>query len=47
MTINTQRIETLLAERGLAKDDLIFVDALGWLWWNRQKWERDDHKATA
>ncbi len=29
------------------KDDLIFVDALGWLWWNGWKWERDDHKATA
>lgn len=29
------------------KDDLIFVDALGWLWWNGRKWERDDHKATA
>ena len=28
-------------------DDLIFVDALGWLWWTGQKWERDDHKATA
>lgn len=24
---------------------LIFVDALGWLWWNGQRWERDDHKA--
>ena len=29
------------------KEDLIFVDALGWLWWTGQKWERDDHKATA
>lgn len=27
------------------KDDLIFVDALGWLWWNGQNWERDDHQA--
>ncbi|MBR1566751.1 MAG: hypothetical protein IJ649_08305 [Oscillospiraceae bacterium] len=26
-------------------DDLIFVDALGWLWWNGKRWERDDHKA--
>ena len=26
-------------------DSLIFVDALGWLWWNGQRWERDDHKA--
>lgn len=29
------------------KNDIIFVDALGWLWWNGQRWERDDHKATA
>ncbi|MBP8640610.1 MAG: hypothetical protein KBI01_06905, partial [Oscillospiraceae bacterium] len=29
------------------KDDLIFVDALGWLWWNGKRWERDDHKALA
>ena len=29
------------------KDDLIFVDALGWLCWTGQKWERNDHKATA
>lgn len=27
------------------KDELIFVDALGWLWWNGKKWERDDHMA--
>ena len=26
--------------------DLIFADALGWLWWTGKKWERDDHKAT-
>ncbi len=26
-------------------DSLVFVDALGWLWWNGQRWERDDHKA--
>lgn len=29
------------------RDDLIFVDALGWLWWTGQKWDRDDHHATA
>ncbi|MDE7244344.1 MAG: hypothetical protein K2O18_10285, partial [Oscillospiraceae bacterium] len=29
------------------RDDLIFVDALGWLWWTGKKWERDDHKAVA
>jgi len=29
------------------KDDLIFVDALGWLWWSGKRWERDDHKALA
>lgn len=29
------------------EDDLIFVDALGWLWWTGMKWERDDHKAVA
>lgn len=29
------------------QDDLIYTDALGWLWWNGQRWERDDHKATA
>lgn len=29
------------------KDNLIFVDALGWLWWTGKKWERDDHKALA
>ena len=28
-------------------DSLIFVDALGWLWWNGQRWERDDHKAMS
>lgn len=27
--------------------DIIFVDALGWLWWTGKRWERDDHKATA
>ena len=29
------------------RDDLLYTDALGWLWWNGQRWERDDHKATA
>ncbi|WP_369282186.1 phage/plasmid primase, P4 family [Oscillibacter sp. GMB15532] len=29
------------------RKDLIFVDALGWLWWTGKKWERDDHKAMA
>src|SRR5699024_6484568 len=29
------------------RDDLLFTDALGWLHWNGQSWERDDHKATA
>ena len=29
------------------QNDIIFVDALGWLWWNGKRWERDDHKATA
>ena len=27
------------------KDELIFVDALGWLFWNGKRWERDDHKS--
>lgn len=30
----------------LYANDLIFVDALGWLWWNGKRWERDDHKAV-
>lgn len=29
----------------LYQGELIFVDALGWLWWNGKMWERDDHKA--
>ena len=29
------------------RDDLLYTDALGWLWWNGQRWERDDHRATA
>lgn len=27
--------------------DLIYTDALGWLWWNGMVWERGDHKALA
>ena len=29
------------------RDDLIFVDALGWLYWNGHHWERDDHHALS
>lgn len=29
------------------QNDLVFVDALGWLYWNGRQWERDNHKATA
>ena len=29
----------------LHQNDLIFVDALGWLYWNGQRWERNDHHA--
>lgn len=29
------------------KHDLIYTDALGWLWWNGKRWERDDHKAVS
>ena len=29
------------------RKDLIFTDALGWLRWNGQRWERSDHKAVA
>ncbi len=29
------------------KHDLMFVDALGWLFWNGKRWEQDEHKATA
>ena len=25
---------------------LAFADALGWLWWNGKKWERNEHKAV-
>lgn len=28
------------------QDDLIFVDALGWLYWNGRQWERNDHHAV-
>lgn len=27
--------------------DLIYTDALGWLWWNGKQWERNDHKAMS
>lgn len=27
--------------------DLLYTDALGWLWWNGQRWERDNHKAVS
>ena len=27
------------------RDNLLFSDALGWLAWNSQRWERSDHKA--
>lgn len=27
------------------RDTLLFSDALGWLTWNSQRWERSDHKA--
>ena len=29
------------------QNDLIFVDALGWLYWNGRHWERSDHHAVA
>lgn len=29
------------------QEDLLFTDALGWLWWTGQRWERNDHKAMA
>lgn len=29
----------------LHRNDLIFVDALGWLFWDGRKWQRNDHKA--
>ena len=29
------------------RERLIFVDALGWLFWNGKKWERDDHRAMS
>ena len=27
------------------RNDLVYTDALGWLWWNGRRWERGDHKA--
>lgn len=30
----------------LYRDDLIFTDALGWLYWDGTRWQRDDHRAT-
>ena len=29
------------------RDTLVYVDALGWLWWDGRRWERNEHKATA
>lgn len=29
------------------QNDLLFVDALGWLYWNGRRWERNDHRALA
>lgn len=29
------------------RERLIFVDALGWLFWNGKKWERDEHLAMS
>ena len=31
----------------LLRNDLIYTDALGWFWWNGQRWERNEHKALA
>ena len=31
----------------LYQNDLIFVDALGWLYWSGNHWERDDHHALS
>ena len=31
----------------LYRDDLIYTDALGWLWWNGRRWERDEHRALS
>lgn len=31
----------------LYQNDLIFVDALGWLYWSGHHWERDDHHALS
>ena len=29
------------------RDTLVYVDALGWLWWDGRRWERNEHKTTA
>ena len=31
----------------LYRNDLIYTDALGWLWWNGRRWERDEHRALS
>ena len=31
----------------LYRNDLIYTDALGWLWWNGRRWERDEHRAVS
>lgn len=28
------------------RDELIFTDSMGWLFWDGMKWQRDDHKAA-
>lgn len=28
------------------RDELIYTDSLGWLFWDGMKWQRDDHKAA-
>lgn len=28
------------------RDDLVFTDSMGWLYWDGMKWQQDDHKAT-
>ena len=29
------------------REELIYTDALGWLWWTGQRWEQNDHRAMA